>query len=170
VQDAQALKKCFRDTSVAGCDVVSKDKRLPDPAPILSVISATIAIENVDPALLMANEAEIADAIAQELGLPNPNKLSVEVVDSGSRRRRDVCDTGVLIVITIIDVPEPLLPLLTIILTAAVDDGSLVPGILAAVSLPETTVVVIGACAPFRVRKYKPEVVSRCSSLLLLTL
>ena len=128
MQDRKALKKCFKNTKVSGCEVANKVKRLPTPAPIL--------------------------ALAAIIGLQDPEDLTVNVragpaASSGDRRCRDVCDTGITIRVFMADAPEPLLALMTEILEAAIADGSIVPLLLEALGLPATTAAELALCVPF---------------------
>ena len=154
LQDRKALKKCFKNTKVSGCEVANKEKRLPTPAPIIPLAAATIAIANVDPVLLEAEEEAIAAALAAIIGLQDPEDLTVNVragpaASSGDRRRRDVCDTGITIRVFVANAPEPLLALMTEILEAAIADGSIVPLLLEALGLPATTAAELALCVPF---------------------
>jgi len=149
-QDRKALKKCFKNTKVSGCKVANKEKRLPTPAPILPLAAATIAVDpsTIDPAALNELEEVIAAALAQALGLQDPEDLTVNVragpaaAAAGSRRRRDLCDTGVTVRVFVANVPEPLLVLLNELLEALFAGDGL--------ALPEDATLVAIVCSPFK--------------------
>jgi hypothetical protein len=70
----------------------------------------------------------LAARFAEVLGLPNPEDLTVNVragINGGSRRRRDLCDTGVIVRAFIANVPEPLVAVINAIIEAAAEDESL---------------------------------------------
>jgi len=151
LQDRKALKKCFKNTKVSGCKVANKEKRLPTPAPILPLAAATIAVDpsTIDPAALKAQEEVIVAALAEALGLQNPEDLTVNVragpaaaAAAGSRRRRDLCDTGVTVRVFVANVPEPLLVLLNELLEALFAGEGL--------ALPEDVTLVAVVCSPFK--------------------